>query len=289
MDSESDSLHSSNGQDDDADDEAVASESEAAISGSNFDEYDLDASSDESSNGRRERPGKPSRAKTSLAGTGTPFFSRKLDLRKSMWKGSQGSPRSGLIDPTRPAVESVTSLRPHAGTTASDTTIASAGRRTKKAHSVVSSSSQLSSSSRARALTHPSVMDEHSSPKFTSNRTPRTAIAHEEASGPPIMFVDTPSPTLKKKDPFAEAAMSSEQLAATTSQPASSQVSAPNSPMSPGTGIPSATPYISSPASGFPAQQAIPLSFNDLPCRAQHLILNELIRQHSDGTAVVRK
>jgi potassium/chloride transporter 9 len=287
MDSDSDSLQSSNGQDDDADDEAVASESEAAISGSNFDEYDLDASSDESVNGKRQRPGKPSRAKTSLAGTGTPFFSRKLDLRKSIWKGSQGSPKSGSIDPSRLTVESVTPLRPHAGTAASDTIIARAGKRTKKAHSAASSSSQLSSSSRARALAHPPLIDEHSLPKFTSKRTPRTAVAPDEVSGPSIMFVDTPSPTLKKKDPIAEAAMSPEQLAATTSQPASTQVSAPNSPMSSATALPATTPYTSSPASGFPALQAIPLSFNDLPCRAQHLILNELIRQHSDDTAVV--
>jgi solute carrier family 12 (potassium/chloride transporters), member 9 len=40
-------------------------------------------------------------------------------------------------------------------------------------------------------------------------------------------------------------------------------------------------------ATGFPAQQAVPLSFNDLPCRAQHLILNELIQAHSSDTAVV--
>ena len=33
--------------------------------------------------------------------------------------------------------------------------------------------------------------------------------------------------------------------------------------------------------------QALPLSFNDLPRRAQHLILNELMRQRSDSTAVL--
>lgn len=31
----------------------------------------------------------------------------------------------------------------------------------------------------------------------------------------------------------------------------------------------------------------MPLSFNDLPCRAQHFILNELITQHSEDTAVI--
>lgn len=33
--------------------------------------------------------------------------------------------------------------------------------------------------------------------------------------------------------------------------------------------------------------QSVPLSFNDLPSRAQHLILNELMRQHSKDTAVL--
>ncbi|KAH8652416.1 amino acid permease-domain-containing protein [Xylariales sp. PMI_506] len=35
------------------------------------------------------------------------------------------------------------------------------------------------------------------------------------------------------------------------------------------------------------SSQSIPLSFNDIPCRAQHLILNELMRQHSNDTAVL--
>ena len=39
--------------------------------------------------------------------------------------------------------------------------------------------------------------------------------------------------------------------------------------------------------SGYPSSQAQPLSFNELPCRAQHLILNELIQQHSRKAAVV--
>jgi solute carrier family 12 (potassium/chloride transporters), member 9 len=33
--------------------------------------------------------------------------------------------------------------------------------------------------------------------------------------------------------------------------------------------------------------QSLPLSFNDLPSRAQHLILNELMRQNSHDTAVL--
>lgn len=39
--------------------------------------------------------------------------------------------------------------------------------------------------------------------------------------------------------------------------------------------------------SDYPSRASIPLSFNDLPCRAQHLILNELISQNSEEAAVV--
>ncbi|RAL08949.1 putative cation chloride cotransporter [Aspergillus homomorphus CBS 101889] len=40
-------------------------------------------------------------------------------------------------------------------------------------------------------------------------------------------------------------------------------------------------------ASGYPQQASVPFSFNDLPSRAQHLILNELMARHSEHTAVV--
>lgn len=40
-------------------------------------------------------------------------------------------------------------------------------------------------------------------------------------------------------------------------------------------------------ASGYPAGQDVPLSFNDLPSLAQYLILNELMGKYSDDTAVV--
>ena len=100
------------------------------------------------------------------------------------------------------------------------------------------------------------------------------------------MFVDTPKPAgAEGKDPIATAPVSPAQLAATAAS--SSQISATNSPLSSATALPTSTQVTSSPASGYPAQQSIPLSFNDLPCRAQHLILNELIRRQSDDTAVV--
>ncbi|KAH7077189.1 amino acid permease-domain-containing protein [Paraphoma chrysanthemicola] len=281
---DSDSAQSSqgNGVDDadadaDADDEAVASDSEAAVSGSNFDEYDLDASSDESDTQGRPRPGMLSkRAATSTSSTGLPFFSRKLDLRKAIWKSSQGSPKSSTYSQERPTSDSVTPLKPHAGAVVSDTAVPRtiAQRKTRNA---ASSTSQLSTSSRAPNLINPPELRPQSLPKFTSNPQPRTAIATDEIAGPSIMFVDSPGAV--KKDPIATAPVEPSLLAG--------EAVAPPSPQTSAIGLPVSSPYISSPASGYPAQQAIPLSFNDLPCRAQHLILNELIRQQSEDTAVV--
>lgn len=288
LDSGSSSCPSSDGKDDDADDEAVASESEAVISGSNFDEYDLDASSDDSDGKKSQRPGILRGAKTTPPGAKPLFFSRKLDLRKAIWRGSQGSPQGSPLNQERPTSDSVTPLKPHPDAVASDTAVLRAGKRVKKTRSMASSSSQLSSSSRNRALVQPPPIREQSLPKFTSNPTPRTAVASEEAPGPSIMFVDTPpQAAASKKDPIAETLVDPAQLAATATQPSPSQITAPNSPISTATALAPSSPYTNSPASGFPAQQAIPLSFNDLPCRAQHLILNELIRQQSDDTAVV--
>lgn len=266
-DSDSDTTSSSIGEhggnaNDGADDEAMASESEAAVSGNNFDEYDLDASSDDGSvNGGSQMS--LQRSKTT---TGTQLYPRTLDLRKAIWKNPpKGSSfRDGQRNPHTAAP-----LRPQLGATASETAILT--HSSKKSRSVGSSTSQLSTAPRAGSSVKPPSMQHSSLPKFTSNPTPRAAVASEEASGPSIMFVDTPSPetTARKPDPF------------TTVSPSSNPTTDSSSPRT------SATIPASNPATGFPAQRAIPLSFNDLPCRAQHLILNELLRQQSDDTAVV--
>lgn len=261
--------------DSDADDEAVASDSEPGVSGSNFDEYDVDAFTDESDS--EGRPSMIRRTKTTpIAST----FSKKLDLRRAIWKSplKEGTFKVGV-----PTESSVSTVRPHPNASASDTAIFRT-KEARKSQSMASTSSQVSSSSRARSAMNPPSLGKGSLPKFTSSPVPRSAVAEEEGAGPSIMFVDTPSPNpTKKKDPIATMpSLTQHGLADITS---SSSASADNSPLS------STTALSQDPtrpvASGFPAQQAIPLSFNDLPCRAQHLILNELIRKHSDDTAVV--
>ncbi|MCJ1400672.1 hypothetical protein MMC11_003880 [Xylographa trunciseda] len=98
-----------------------------------------------------------------------------------------------------------------------------------------------------------------STSRFSSTPMPPTRIASEEGPGPSIMFSDSPpnaharhySSIYNRHISEANAAPSS-----TTQQP-------------------------------FPAPASLPLSFNDLPCRAQHLILNELLRAQSADTAVL--
>ena len=108
----------------------------------------------------------------------------------------------------------------------------------------------------------PRPVRQASAAKFTSNPTPGTTVVNIEdyGTGPSIMFTDDDSPTKARPHQSIYNRQNS-----TDARPAAPQQT----------------------ASGFPFQQAVPLSFNDLPCRAQHLILNELIKQHSQDTAVV--
>ena len=103
----------------------------------------------------------------------------------------------------------------------------------------------------------PPIMRHQSLPKFTSKPVPHAAVATDDGPGPSIMFTDQPStPETKPRNSIY-----------TTHSPTRQQQQQQ--------------------ASGFPSTSAIPLSFNDLPCRAQHLILNELISAQSGDTAVV--
>ena len=108
----------------------------------------------------------------------------------------------------------------------------------------------------------PRPVRQASAARFTSNPTPATTVATtEDGPGPSIMFSENGSTSRPRPH----------QSIYNRQSPNDSRPGGPQS----------------SAASGFPFQQAVPLSFNDLPCRAQHLILNELIRQHSQDTAVI--
>ncbi|OBT70368.1 hypothetical protein VE03_00131 [Pseudogymnoascus sp. 23342-1-I1] len=131
------------------------------------------------------------------------------------------------------------------------------------------SKSQLSptKSSHAGSARERPILSRHaSSQKFSSKPVPVSQVASEDGAGPSIMFVDTPSPPTRRNR-LQSAYRSQENNEGTSS----------NSPSS-------------SPPKSFGSTystQSLPLSFNDLPCRAQHLILNELMRQNSKDTAVM--
>nr|KMM72226.1 hypothetical protein CPAG_08523 [Coccidioides posadasii RMSCC 3488] len=100
--------------------------------------------------------------------------------------------------------------------------------------------------------------------RFSSAPIPETKVATEEGTGPSIMFAAT---DLGRPGPRSS----------------SSIYKRPSSPDHP-------TPESSARAdraSGYPLQASVPLSFNDLPRRAQHLIVNELMKSHSKKTAVI--
>lgn len=104
------------------------------------------------------------------------------------------------------------------------------------------------------STSRPRPMRRSSAGKFSSRPVPTTTVATEDGPGPSIMFTNPSTPPQLSPRPSIYNRRSNESAI---------------------------------PASGFPSPQSIPLSFNDLPCRAQHLILNELMQQHSDETAVV--
>ncbi|CAG8970971.1 hypothetical protein HYALB_00000952 [Hymenoscyphus albidus] len=116
----------------------------------------------------------------------------------------------------------------------------------------------------------PTLSRHASLPKFSSKPVPVTRVATEDGPGPTIMFTNTPSPpppaNRHRRLPSAYSTSSS-------INPYPFNPSIPETPPSR-----NGSSY---------ATQSLPLSFNDLPCRAQHLILNELIQGHSELTAVV--
>lgn len=108
-------------------------------------------------------------------------------------------------------------------------------------------------------------------PSFKSGLMPPTRMASDEGAGPSIMFADEPHPRLQDEPlETPEARGGGVRSIYQRGNESSSRSRSPSS---------RTTPNL--------AAASIPLSFNDLPCRAQHLILNELMSQNSDDTAVI--
>lgn len=262
----SDSASSSSDEESDPerDEEAVASGSEA-VTDDDLESYGLDAPDDQ--------PSKLRRVKT-LSGTigSLPIMGKRMNLKRPV---IHTDGQYYTETDTRPTTASVTPLKPHPDATSSDTALlATRHHLPDSLRSVASSSSQV---------VRPPHVPQQSLPKFVADPTPRTSVNPQETAGPSIMFVDTPSPSTERKpNPLAEANAPSTDP---TTKPAPSSSAATASSTPPAAASTSQASPI--PATGFPSAPSIPLSFNDLPCRAQHLILNELMRQHSDDTAVL--
>lgn len=120
----------------------------------------------------------------------------------------------------------------------------------------------------------PSISRHASQPKFSSKPVPMTKVADSDGPGPSIMFTDTPSPPAHLRGTRLPSA-----YRPNMSLP--DNISEVIEPLDP-----SINPTTSRRGSSY-STQAVPLSFNDLPCRAQHLILNELMRSKSKNTAVM--
>lgn len=228
------------------DEEALNTGSEElAASENDLSDYDLDASDD-------ERPITPvRRTKSMSAGRRLPFFPQKFDLRKFRDKRSQSG------------TSSVTPLRPHLDTSASDTVLVGGAPKPPSSISTLKNAADTPATriQKLKSEDHPPIMRHQSMPKFSSKTVPRTTIATEDGPGPSIMFTDQPSPN---RDP---------------SRGSIYDLGSASEPTDTAEGTP---------ATGYPLPSSLPLSFNDLPCRAQHLILNELMRTHSgEGTAVL--
>ncbi|KAL4755311.1 hypothetical protein BDW72DRAFT_57274 [Aspergillus terricola var. indicus] len=99
-----------------------------------------------------------------------------------------------------------------------------------------------------------------SSNRFSSSPIPEAQVNTDEGAGPSIMFATNMSPPRS-----SQRAVQSIYKRRSPSEGSSDRAS----------------------ASGYPQQASLALSFNELPSRAQHLILNELIAKHSGDTAVI--
>ncbi|KAF9888718.1 hypothetical protein FE257_008293 [Aspergillus nanangensis] len=105
----------------------------------------------------------------------------------------------------------------------------------------------------------PPMMRSPSSARFDSSPIPEAHVNADEGIGPSIMFAASSSPP--RNNPHKRDSIYTRRSSSGASRPSA--------------------------ASGYPRRASIPLSFNDLPSRAQHLVLNELMAQHSDETAVL--
>jgi len=121
----------------------------------------------------------------------------------------------------------------------------------------------------------PLTIRQSSVPRLSSTLVPRTTVATEEGPGPSIMF-STPSPPSR---------VASNPLTSIYGRYANKDTTSAKAETPPTSTYRARAASVMSTTSAFTQSQS--LSFNALPCRAQHLILNELMRQHSGSSGVI--
>ena len=136
---------------------------------------------------------------------------------------------------------------------------------------------------------HATRRSQNTSPSFTAAPMPSTCeTSNEEGAGPSIMFADQTHPRHRGSSTrlkFEADVANSQHVGRSIYNRGTSENQAPDAGASPARKPFPAT--AASSASGYPAGASLPLSFNDLPCRAQHLILNELMSRNSEDAAVI--
>ncbi|TKA67795.1 hypothetical protein B0A49_08122 [Cryomyces minteri] len=243
----------------------------SAASENDIDEYMTD--SDEGSSSPTPDP--PLRSRSLSVGGAVQGWPRPSH-HKSGFRHAAHGPRTAAASSSSFKRFDLASVRPDA--TASDSSHGGTSAPASDRRPTVTLNDDSERPSSATDLHQPSirppVMRQQSTPKFISKPMPRTQVASEDGPGPSIMFTDQPSPPTQQRLPHRSI------YEHKRSPNSSGNTKADLNPFD-------STQAQSASASGYPAQRAIPLSFNDLPCRAQHLILNELIQSASADTAVV--
>ncbi|OBT88360.1 hypothetical protein VE02_02340 [Pseudogymnoascus sp. 03VT05] len=272
--SDSESSSDDSDEDNNDDDQSIASEADA-------DDRDLDSDNDLRSPTklvRRKSHGDAMRGPRSARNLVAPKESTSKNKTKSNTASNTTTPARSLKDfDTSSGAPSL--KEPQGDANTAPTTSSNMGppppRKLEERFSALRQSpskTQLSptkSSPASGARERPILSRHASSQKFSSKPVPVSQVASEDGAGPSIMFIDTPSPPARRNRL---------QLAYRSSQDNNDNggTSSNNPSSSPPKSLGSAY-----------STQSLPLSFNDLPCRAQHLILNELMRQNSTDTAVM--
>lgn len=269
--SDSESSSDDSDEDDNDDDQSIASEADA-------DDRELDGDGDLRSPTkivRRKSHGDAMRGPPPARSLVAPKESTSKNKTKSTTSSNTTTPARSLKDfDTSSSTPSLKELQEDANTVPATSSKMEPPppRKLEERFSALRQSpskSQLSPTKPSQASSareRPILFRHASSQKFSSKPVPVSKVASEDGAGPSIMFIDAPSPPTRRN----------RLQSAYRSQDDNGGTSSKNPSSSPPKSIGSTY-----------STQSLPLSFNDLPCRAQHLVLNELMRQNSKDTAVM--